>query len=75
MMFNNITSVPLWEKMEILANANPESAYGLRLAATAFKSAHAGFFAEPQTVDVDKFMLVWVRARNLYCEVSGEPLI
>ena len=43
--------------------------------ADAFDAASDGFYAEPQTVPVKSFLGAWARARKLWSEVSGEPLI
>ncbi len=45
------------------------------VAANAFDSASAGFYADPQTVHVAKFLGAWARARKEYCKYTGEPLI
>jgi hypothetical protein len=40
-----------------------------------FDEATAGFYAEPQTVDVKTMMGRWARARKQWSESSGAPLI
>lgn len=47
----------------------------IRLRAQEFNEACASFYANPQTVNVKKFMGAWARARRIWCEYSGEPLI
>lgn len=65
----------LSDKMRALADRGHVRADELREKAKAFDDAAAGFYAEPQTVDVKKFMGCWARARRLWCDVSGEPLV
>lgn len=43
--------------------------------ADAFDAATAGFYAEPQTVSVQKFMGAFARARRMWCEATGESLV
>lgn len=64
----------LSDKMRALAEHHPRGAE-LIAKAKAFDDAAAGFYAEPQTVDVKKFMGCWARARRVYSDVSGDPLI
>lgn len=47
----------------------------LRLYADAFDSAAEGFYAQPQTTPVAKFMGAWARARKSWCAYTGEPLL
>lgn len=47
----------------------------LRLAARDFVEVSAGYFADPQTCSIKKFMGTWARTRRLWCEYSGESLI
>lgn len=62
-------------KMHDLADKGHERASELREKADAFDVATKGFYSEPQTVDVKKFVGTFARARRLWCEVTGEPLI
>lgn len=43
--------------------------------ADAFDAATAGFYGEPQTVSVQKFMGAFARARRMWCEATGEDLV
>lgn len=65
----------LSEKMHALADAGHARAAALRDTATAFDIGLTGFYAEPQTVDVASFMGRWARARRVWAECSGEPLL
>lgn len=47
----------------------------LRRLADALDEAITGYFAEPQTVPVQKFVGAWARARRCWCSHTGEPLI
>lgn len=62
-------------RMLELAESGHERAEELRAKALAFETATAGFYGEPQTVDVKKFMGAYARARKLWCEITGEPLV
>lgn len=65
----------LQTNMRALADAGHEKADELREKAAAFEDAAIGFYGDPQTVTVKSFMGCWARARRLYSECSGEPLI
>lgn len=62
-------------RMHKLADEGHERAAELREKADAFDSATWGFYAEPQTVPVNKFMGAFARARRLWCDITGEPLV
>lgn len=65
----------LWDKMRQLADQKHPRAFELRAAADGLEKAVGGFYAEPQTVGIRPFMGFWARARRLWCDCSGEPLI
>lgn len=65
----------LSERMHALADSGHERADELREKADAFDVATAGFYAEPQSVDVKAFAGAFARARRLWCDCSGEPLV
>ncbi|MDE3023009.1 MAG: hypothetical protein KGI54_14315 [Pseudomonadota bacterium] len=65
----------LSDKMRSLADKNHERRDDLRRLAQEFDEAATGFYAEPQTVDVKRFMGCWARAKRAWSECSGEPLI
>jgi hypothetical protein len=68
---------PLADKMRALAKGHPRGAE-LVEKADAFEKATAELYA-PATVDTKaaaKRMLgTWARARKLWCELTGEPLV
>lgn len=43
--------------------------------AAAFDAATEGFYGEPQSVDVRKFMGTFARTRRMWCEATGEDLV
>lgn len=47
----------------------------LRTRAADFDTATAGFYANPQTFPVAKFMSAWAKARKCWSAYTGEPLI
>ena len=65
----------LSDNMRALADKGSPRAAELREKASAFDDATTGFYAEPQTVSVKTFMGCWARARRLWSECSGRPLI
>ncbi|OJU22715.1 MAG: hypothetical protein BGN95_03875 [Sphingomonas sp. 66-10] len=65
----------LSDKMRSLADLDHPRAVELREKAGAFDVAATGFYAEPQTVTVKSFLGAWARARRLWSECSGEPLL
>jgi hypothetical protein len=65
----------LSEKMHALADSGHTRANELREKADAFDDATAGFYGVPQTVTVQRFVGCFARARRLWCDVTGEPLV
>lgn len=65
----------LSDKMRALAATGHKAALDLCEKATALDTASAGFYAEPQTVSVQSFLGAWARARQLWCDCTGEPLV
>lgn len=65
----------LSEKMHALADSGHARADELREKADAFDKATEGFYAYPQTCSVQKFVGAFARARRLWCDITGEPLI
>ena len=70
-----ITRTSLSERMHALADSGHEKAEELRAKADAFDAATVGFYGDPQTVGVKSFMAAFARARRLWCDCTGEPLI
>ena len=65
----------LGQRMRALAATGHERAAELIEKAEAFDAACAGFYGEPQTCDVRKFLGCFARARRLWCDVTGEALV
>lgn len=65
----------LVDKMRALAADGHAQAAELIEKANALEEATRGFYAEPQTVETRRFFGCWARARRLWCDVSGDPLI
>lgn len=65
----------LSKRMLALAESGHARSVELREKADAFDVATAGFYADPQTVTVQKFMGAYARARRLWCEITGESLV
>jgi len=70
-----VTRTALSERMHALADTGHARADELREKADAFDTATAGFYAEPQTCTVTKFMGAFARARRLWCDITGESLV
>lgn len=65
----------LGNRMRDLAASGHEWAAELREKADAFDQAAAGFYAEEQTVNAKSFLGAFARARRLWCDLTGEPLV
>lgn len=66
----------LGERMIQRADADGLPAdHELRVKSAAFSEAAAGFYGDPQTVDVKTFIGHWARARRAWCDYTGDPLI
>lgn len=61
--------------MRALADQGHDRAEELREKAKAFDAAAAGFYAEEQTVGAKSFLGAYARARRLWCDITGEPLV
>ncbi len=68
-------SSALFVNMRDLAAAGHPRADELRAKADEFEEAVSGFYAQPQTVSARSFCGAWARARKLYSECSGKPLV
>jgi hypothetical protein len=47
----------------------------LEILAADFDSVANGFFGQPQTVTVGKFLATYAKTRRRYCEITGEDLV
>lgn len=65
----------LGDKMHALAASPHPRAVELIEKAEAFDAATAGYYSDPQTVSAPKFLGCFARARKLWCEITGEPLV
>lgn len=65
----------LGNRMRALAAAGHERAAELVEKADAFDAATAGYYGEPQTCTVQNFLGCFARARRLWCDITGEPLV
>lgn len=69
-------SSPLSDKMRALADGGHARAIELREKADALDKAEAASLASAPTSDTTKKLLgAWARARRVWSECSGEPLI
>jgi hypothetical protein len=68
-----VTSV-LSDLLRKAAIGHPDGERAEKLA-DEFDAAVEGWSADPQTVTPKRFLGCWARARRLYSEMSGEPLI
>jgi short subunit dehydrogenase-like uncharacterized protein len=69
------TRTALSERMHALADTGHARAAELREKADAFDVATAGCFAEPQPHSVAQMVGACARARRLWCDITGEPLV
>lgn len=65
----------LSDRMRALASTRDDLPADWLERADAFDAATEGFYAEPQTVPVHKFMGAFARARRMWCDVTGEDLV
>jgi hypothetical protein len=65
----------LADKMRDLAAKRSDLPTNWLETAEAFEAATKGFYGEPQTVDVRKFMGCWARARKMWCAATGDSLV
>jgi len=65
----------LGRKMRELADTGHPQAEELREKAAAFDEAANGYYSEEPTVTAPKFLGCFARARRLWCDCTGEPLV
>lgn len=65
----------LGSRMRAMADEGHARAAELRTKAQEFDDAATGFYGSPQTVSAKSFLGAFARARILWCECSGEPLV
>ena len=70
----NADGTDLPSRMRAIADQGHPRADALRKAADEFENARDQL-AQPRTCDVKKVLELWVRARFIYCEVTGRPLV
>jgi hypothetical protein len=70
-----IPRTALSERMHALADTGHQRAAELREKARAFDEATAGVQADPRTCSMPKFLGCFARARRLWCDITGEPLV
>ncbi len=74
-MAQHQTSQPLVDRMNALADSGHPRAAELHEAAGRLRGAADGYWSDTPTVSVGKFMGAWARARKLWCDCTGEPLL
>ena len=72
---SKLGSTNLSERMRGLAKVREDLPEGWHKAADDFDAAAIGYYSELQTVSVKQFLGCFARARRLWCEVTGEPLV
>lgn len=65
----------LWDKMRSLAEGGHERAEDLRAKADELEQKATGFYSEPQTVEAKSFVGAWARAKRVWSECTGEPML
>lgn len=66
----------LADKMRARADVDALPAdHELRTKAEAFDAAATGYYGQPQTKNVAQFMGAWARARQVWCDYTGEALV
>jgi hypothetical protein len=72
-MSNEVPYLP--DRMIALADKGGPRAAQLRDLAAKLNAAAKGFYGSPQTHTVQQFLGAYARARRLWCDVTGEPLV
>ena len=72
---DTLAETELSKRMRNLAQSKGDLPDNWMEVADAFDAAVKGFYATPQTVSVQKFMGAFARARRMWCDVTGEPLV
>jgi hypothetical protein len=71
-----MTDTDLSKKMLARAEADGlPTDHDMRTRAEEFNEATHGFYGDPQTCDIKKFMGCWSRARRTWCDYTGEVLV
>ena len=70
-----MSTTPLWDRMRLLANNGHPRADELNAKADEFEEKAAGYYADPPTVEAKSFLGAFARARRLWCDITGEPLV
>lgn len=65
----------LAERMRSLAKERDDLPENWVDLADEFDEATVGFYADPPTKTVQQFLGCFARARKVWCEVTGEPLV
>jgi len=63
---------------EMIAKADADGLpndHVLRTTAFYFNEACLGYFSDPQTCDMRRFIGCWARARRAWCNYTGEDLV
>ena len=63
------------DKMRELAEVRKDLPPDWLEKAEALEEATIGFYSDPQTIGVKKFLGCWARARKMWCEATGENLV
>jgi hypothetical protein len=68
-----MSTTDLSDKMR--AYAKSHDAPELKEKADAFDAAASGYYSVPPTVTTKGFLGAWARARQAWCDVTGDPLV
>lgn len=63
---------------EMIARADADGLpqdHEIRMAAVAFEDAAQGYYSDPQTVSVKKYLGQWARTKKVWSAYTGKPLI
>jgi hypothetical protein len=67
--------ISLVERMREFAKTHTDLPADWLEKADDFEAATTGFYSDSQTVDAKSFLGAWARARRLWCDTTGDPLI
>lgn len=69
------SATALWQRMRVMAATGHELAAELTAKADALEQAATGFYAKEQTHGAKQLIGAWARARAVWCQATGEPLV
>lgn len=70
-----MTETNLSARMRALAKTRDDLPANWLEQADKFDAATSGYYGDPQTVNIKKFLGTFARTRRMWCEATGEELV